>query len=69
MISKYPHQEIIDKGVQFLLSRQATNGDFPQEGITGVFSKTCMITYTSYRNVFPIWAMQRYLKLHKVSTM
>lgn len=69
LISNYPHQEIIDSGLQFLLTRQEENGDFPQEGITGVFSKTCMITYTSYRNVFPIWAMQRYLKLHQVSKM
>ena len=65
MISKYPHQEVIEKGIQLLLSRQEASGDFPQEGISGVFNKSCMITYTAYRNVFPIWALQRYLKTYK----
>ena len=35
-----------------------------QEGIKGVFNKTCAITYTSYRNVFPIWALGRFLRLY-----
>ena len=56
----YPDKSIIDRGVQFLLSRQEASGDWPQEGISGVFNQNCMITYTSYRNVFPIWALGRY---------
>lgn len=47
----------IEKGIQLITSRQLPNGDFPQENISGVFNHNCMITYTSYRNVFPIWAM------------
>ncbi len=31
-----------------------------QEAITGVFNRSCGITYTSYRNVFPVWALGRY---------
>ncbi|MCB0510682.1 MAG: hypothetical protein KDC82_07935, partial [Bacteroidetes bacterium] len=58
--AKYPNVENIEKGIQFLLGRQEENGDFPQEGISGVFNKNCMETYTSYRNVFPIWALNRY---------
>ena len=38
---------------------------FPQEGIKGVFNKTCAITYTSYRNVFPIWTLGRFDRLYK----
>ena len=53
-------RNIIDKGIQFLISRQQENGDFPQEGISGVFNHNCAITYTAYRNVFPIWALGRY---------
>ena len=60
--AKYPNMAPIERGIQFLLSRQEENGDFPQEGISGVFNKNCMETYTSYRNVFPIWALNRYLK-------
>ena len=53
-------RKVVDKGLQFLLSRQQENGDFPQEGISGVFNHNCAITYTAYRNVFPIWALGRY---------
>ena len=35
-----------------------------QEEIKGVFNKTCAITYSSYRNVFPIWALGRYACLY-----
>ena len=33
-----------------------------QEDIKGVFNKTCAITYTSYRNVFPIWTLGRFTR-------
>ena len=42
------------------MSRQLANGDFPQEMISGVFNKSCAISYTSYRNVFPIWTLGRF---------
>ena len=51
----------IQKGIDFIISKQDENGDWPQEGISGVFNKNCMETYTSYRNVFPIWALSRYI--------
>lgn len=35
-----------------------------QEGIKGVFNKTCAIVYTSYRNIFPIWTMGRFGRLY-----
>ena len=65
MQAQFPNKEIIKQGIQFLISKQEANGDFPQEGISGVFNKNCMETYTSYRNVFPIWALNRYLKLNQ----
>ena len=37
-------------------------GDWPQEGIAGVFNRACGISYTQYRNVFPIWALGRYAR-------
>jgi squalene/oxidosqualene cyclase-like protein len=49
----------IQRGVNFLLQRQLPCGDWPQEGIAGVFNRACGITYTAYRNVFPIWALAR----------
>jgi squalene/oxidosqualene cyclase-like protein len=55
-------RHIMDRALKFLMSRQLPNGDFPQEGISGVFNGNCMITYTSYRSVFPTWAMGMYLE-------
>lgn len=60
MACDYPAQEAIDKGIRFLISKQEPTGDWPQQGISGVFNFNCMITYTSYRNVFPLWALARY---------
>ena len=49
----------IKRGIAYLMSRQLPSGDFPQEGISGVFNRACGITYTAYRNVFPLWALGR----------
>lgn len=35
--------------VRYLLARQLPSGDWPQEHITGVFNRNCMITYANYR--------------------
>lgn len=37
-----------------------------QENISGV-NKSCAISYTSYRNVFPVWALGRFSRLHPES--
>jgi squalene/oxidosqualene cyclase-like protein len=63
MAAKHPNKEAIEKGIQFLLSKQDNWGDFPQQQISGVFNFNCMITYTSYRNVFPLWALSRYCRV------
>lgn len=49
----------IRRGVQYLISRQLSSGDWPQEGISGVFNRSVGITYTAYRNIFPLWALGR----------
>jgi squalene/oxidosqualene cyclase-like protein len=64
MKAKHPDKNAIEKGVEFILSRQESNGDFPQEGISGVFNGNCMETYTSYRNVFPLWTLARYYRYY-----
>lgn len=65
MAASYPNRTPIDKGIQFLIAKQQANGDWDQENISGVFNANCMITYTAYRNVLPIWALGRYYKLFK----
>ncbi|CAK0762308.1 hypothetical protein CVIRNUC_002944 [Coccomyxa viridis] len=50
----------LQAAVRYLMSRQLPSGDWPQEHITGVFNRNCMITYANYRNIFPIWALGKY---------
>ena len=64
MKANHPDKMAIEKGIEFILSRQEANGDFPQEGISGVFNGNCMETYTSYRNIFPLWAVARYYRYY-----
>ena len=60
MAAETTHKEAVDRGVEFLMSRQLPNGDWKQESISGVFNGNCSIAYESYKNVFPIWALGRY---------
>lgn len=64
MACGYPCPEALEKGIRFLVSKQQADGDWEQQGISGVFNFNCMITYTAYRNVFPLWALARYGKLY-----
>jgi lanosterol synthase len=63
MIANDDNRDAIDRGIQCLIKRQTELGDWEQEGISGVFNYNCMITYSAYRNTFPIWALNRYYKL------
>ncbi len=62
MAMEYADKSVIERGIELLQSKQLPTGDFAQEGISGVFNHNCAITYTAYRNVFPIWALGRYEK-------
>ncbi|MBL4587644.1 MAG: hypothetical protein JKX84_11410, partial [Flavobacteriales bacterium] len=64
----YPDKQVIEAGIRFLLNRQEASGDWPQEAISGVFNKNCMETYTAYRNVFPLWAIGRFLKTEALNS-
>ena len=54
----------IENGVKFLLEKQYPNGDWTQERIKGVFNANCAISYSGYKNMFPIWALGRFAKMH-----
>lgn len=60
LVGDCTNRKAIDRGIQYLREKQLPSGDWSQEGITGVFNRSCGITYTAYRNVFPIWALTRY---------
>jgi squalene/oxidosqualene cyclase-like protein len=51
----------IDRGVGLLLARQGPDGAWPPERASGVFFNTAVLDYRLYRQVFPTWALARYL--------
>jgi len=60
MAAKSKEVEAVRRGIEYLTSQQLPNGDWKQEGIAGVFNRACGISYTQYRNIFPMWALARY---------
>jgi squalene/oxidosqualene cyclase-like protein len=54
--------DAVERGVRLLIARQEADGDWPEEGITGVFNRTCMIHYDNYRHIMPLWALGRYAR-------
>ncbi|XP_070566081.1 lanosterol synthase-like [Ptychodera flava] len=69
MAVRYPDLSVLERGIQLLISRQLPNGDWPQENISGVFNKSCAISYTSYRNVFPVWTLGRFANCYPTSSL
>jgi cycloartenol synthase len=53
----------LHRGAAYLMRSQEAGGDWPQQHISGVFNRNCMITYANYRNIFPIWALGLYRRI------
>ncbi|KAM6463418.1 lanosterol synthase isoform 2-T2 [Liasis olivaceus] len=67
MAARYPDVRVLEKGIKVLIEKQLPNGDWPQGNAPGVFNRTCAISYSSYRNVFPIWTLGRFSSLYPTS--
>uniref|UniRef100_A0A8C3UX70 Terpene cyclase/mutase family member n=1 Tax=Catharus ustulatus TaxID=91951 RepID=A0A8C3UX70_CATUS len=69
MAVRYPDISVLERGIKVLMDKQLPNGDWPQENIAGVFNKSCAISYTAYRNIFPIWTLGRFCRLYPNSPL
>uniref|UniRef100_A0A7S1ES27 Terpene cyclase/mutase family member n=1 Tax=Timspurckia oligopyrenoides TaxID=708627 RepID=A0A7S1ES27_9RHOD len=63
--AQWPDLEPLMKAESFLVSKQLPNGDWPQQRISGVFNRNCMITYINYRCAFSIWALAAFYNFKK----
>ncbi len=65
LLEAAPHERAaIERGIGYLVARQRDDGGWPDELATGVFFNTAVLDYVLYRQLFPTWALARWLKTH-----
>ncbi len=50
------------RAARSLIELQEESGDWPRQTLCGVFNRTTLINYESYRRTFPLWALGRYAR-------
>ncbi|KAL8787412.1 MAG: hypothetical protein Q9195_007787 [Heterodermia aff. obscurata] len=60
MSARYPERARIERGLQLIQKRQQPNGEWLQENLEGVVSRTIVIGYPNYKFYFPIRALGKY---------
>uniref|UniRef100_A0A060T1G0 Terpene cyclase/mutase family member n=1 Tax=Blastobotrys adeninivorans TaxID=409370 RepID=A0A060T1G0_BLAAD len=60
LLAEYPHKNVLEKGIKFLMSKQNDDGSYPWNEIEGQFNHSCSIEYPNYKFYFPMKAMGLY---------
>jgi len=59
----------VGKGVEYLLSRQGSDGFWPEQRFTATgFPRVFYLRYHGYAKLFPLWALARYRNLQAANT-
>jgi lanosterol synthase len=53
----------VRRGVDWLRTRQCSDGSWPRQAVNGVFFGTAMLDYRLYATYFPVWALARHAAL------
>ncbi|KAK4157097.1 terpenoid cyclases/protein prenyltransferase alpha-alpha toroid [Chaetomidium leptoderma] len=64
MHAGYPDPKPVERGLELIVGRQQASGEWLQEGIEGVFNRTCMIGYPNYKLYFPVMALGAYSRMY-----
>lgn len=64
ILAAYPDQEVIKRGVRFIMSKQKQDGSFGYNHVEGVFNHSCGIEYPNYKFTFTMKAVGLYAKYY-----
>uniref|UniRef100_A0A6J0U5W2 Terpene cyclase/mutase family member n=1 Tax=Pogona vitticeps TaxID=103695 RepID=A0A6J0U5W2_9SAUR len=69
MAARYPDVHVLERGIKAVIDKQTTIGDWPRQDIVTGFLKTGAVDYSSYSNIFSIFALARFVRLHPNSSV
>uniref|UniRef100_A0A670I555 Terpene cyclase/mutase family member n=1 Tax=Podarcis muralis TaxID=64176 RepID=A0A670I555_PODMU len=67
MAVRYPDVRVLERGIQVLIDRQTSIGEWPQGDIATAFYKAGTLHYNAYRIIFPIFTLARFTRLYPSS--